>query len=135
MARVHGKNSDFVFNSVPLEGELNKIDLSFDVPAADITSFGDAWQNAVAGKPMAKVDASGSWDPAGGQGDATIYAALGGPALTWDFEPDGTTGYNGYAVVTSYKISSAVNAAVTYSVAMQHNGTAAAADGAAPNRA
>ena len=122
-------------SSVALEDELSTATLNFDVPAAEITAFTDVYQNVVAGKPSAKLDVAGSWDPASSQGDATIFAALGGVALTWDFEPDGTTGYNGYAVVNSYSITASVTDAVKYTAAFQHNGTAAAKDGAAPTRA
>lgn len=135
MARTHGKNADLVFDGVPIEDEVNSVTLNFAVPEAEITSFADPWQNALAGKPTATLDAEGSWDPAAAQGDATIFAALGTAAKTWDFEPDGTTGYNGYAIVTAYRIVAAINDAIKYSVSMKHNGTAAAADGAAPTRA
>ena len=134
MARAISE-ADFVFNSVALEDELNDITLTFDVPPADITAFGDAYQTALAGKPGATMQAAGFWDPAASQGDATIFAALGGAGLTWDFEPAGGTGYNGYAIVTSYSIKSAVNQAISYSAAFAHNGGSAAADGAAPTRA
>ena len=135
MARTHGKDADFVFNSVAIEDELNQITANFAVPEAEITAFADAWQNFLAGKPTVTLAMQGSWDPAASQGDATIFAALGGPALTWDFEPDGTTGYNGFAIVSSYSITAGVNGPITYQAAMRHNGTAAAADGAAPTRA
>lgn len=135
MARSHGKNVDLVFNAVALEDELNTVSLDFAIPEADITSFADAYQNVLAGKPKATLTIDGSLDPAAAQGDATIFAALGGAALTWDFEPDGTTGYNGFAIVTSYRITAGVNDAIKYSLALTHNGTAAAADGAAPTRA
>jgi len=137
MARIHGKDSDLVFNSVALEDELNTITLNFEVPEADITAFADAWQNFLAGKPTATLDIGGSWDGAASQGDATIFAALGGAAVTWDFEPGGgtTLGYNGYAFPTSYSITSGVNGPVTYAASMRHNGGSAAADGAAPTRA
>ena len=135
MARVHGKDADFVFNAVAIEDELNRAALNFTVPEAEITAFTDAYGNFLAGKPALTIDADGSWDPAAAQGDATIFAALGGAAVTWDFEPDGTTGYNGYGFPTSYTITAAVNAPVTCSFSLRHNGGAAAGDGAAPTRA
>ena len=135
MARIHGKDADLVFNSVPIEDELNTVTLHFEVPSAEITAFGDAWQNFLAGKPTATIDVAGSADLAAAQGDATIFAALGGAAVTWDFEPDGVVGYNGYAIVTSYSITSGINDAIKYTATFRHNGGAAAADGAAPTRA
>ena len=135
MARVHGKDVDAAFDSVQLEDELNSVTLTFDVPPADTTSFADAYQTALAGKPKATLGMDGSLDPAAGAGDITIFGELGEAAKAWDFEPDGTTGYNGFAIVTSYSITAPVTGAVTYSLALQHNGGAAAMDGLAPTRA
>ena len=134
MARVHGKDADISFDSVALEDELNSVTLNFTVPESEITSFSDAWQNFLAGKPSAQLDIQGSWDGAANQGDATIFGELGLEGEEWDFEPDGTTGYDGYAIVNSYSIVAAVNAPVSYSASFRHNGGAAAADGAAPTR-
>ena len=128
-------DADFVFNGVALEDELQSITATFSVPQAEITSFADTYQNVLAGKPAVALNMNGFWDPAASQGDATIFAALGGVALTWDFEPNGVLGYNGYATVESYSITSQVNAAITYTAAMRHNGGSAAADGLAPTRA
>lgn len=135
MARLHGKDADFTFNAVALEDELNNIGLTFDVPPAEITAFADAWQNFLAGKPTLSLDVSGTVDIAASQGDATIFAALGGAALAYDYEADGSTGYNGYGIVTRYQITHPVNGPVAYTATFRHNGASAAADGAAPNRA
>ena len=135
MARTHGKDSDFSFDSVALEDELSSVTLTFTVPETEITAFSDGWQNFLAGKPTATVSASGFWDPASSQGDATIFGELGLEGEEWDYEPDGSTGYNGFAIITGYSITSAVAAPITYSVDMSHNGGSAAADGAAPTRA
>ncbi len=126
---------DIAFDSVQLEDEINNASLDFTVPEADITSFADAWQNFLAGKPTAVMNASGSADLASGQGDATIFGELGLEAEEWDFEPDGTTGYNGFGIVTAYSIQCVVNAAITYNLSVRHNGGSAAGDGAAPTRA
>ena len=48
MARAHGKDADFSFDSVSLEDELSSVSLNFTVPEADITSFSDAYQNFLA---------------------------------------------------------------------------------------
>lgn len=135
MARVHGKDADLVYNAVNLDDELKSVTLNFEVPEVEITSFADAWQNFLAGKPTAQIEIEGSLDPAASQGDVTLFTELGLAAKTWDFEPDGTTGYNGYAILTRYSITAPVDGPVTYSATLRHNGTAAAADGAAPTRA
>ena len=135
MARTHGKDADFAFDSVAIEDELSSATLNFTVPEADITSFSDSWQNFLAGKPTAPLDVSGFADLASSQGDVTIFGELGLEGEEWDFEPDGTTGYNGFAIVTSYSITSTVGGPITYSASFRHNGGSAAADGAAPTRA
>jgi predicted secreted protein len=123
------------FDSVALEDELNSVTLNFSVPPADITSFADAWQNFLAGKPTLVIDVAGSWDPASSQGDATIFGELGLESEEYDVEPDGALGYNGFAIITNYTITASVNAAITYTASFLHNGGSAANDGAAPTRA
>ena len=86
MARTHGKDADFSFDSVALEDELSSATLNFT--AEEI-----------------------------------------------DFEPDGSTGYNGFAIVTSYSISSTVGGPITYSASFRHTGGSAANDANAPTRA
>ena len=137
MARTHGKNADVMFDDEAIEDELQSVSLNFSVPEADITAFADAWQNFLAGKPTLTIDGSGYWDPASSQGDATLFAALGGVALVYNVEPDGTTGYDGFGILTSYTITAAVNAPITYDYSQRHNagGAGAAADGSAPRRA
>lgn len=134
MARVMSE-TDFVYAGVAIEDEVNSVEMAVSVPESDITAFADTWQNFLAGKPTATISAEGSWDPASSQGDDTIFNDLGGPAQTWDFEPDGATGYNGYAIITGYTVRSQVNQAVAYSLALRHNGASAAADGGAAVRA
>ena len=135
MARTHGKDADVSFDSVALEDELQSVSLNFTVPPAEITAFADAWQNFLPGKPTLSIDMSGYWDPASSQGDATIFGELGLEGEEYDVEPDGTTGYNGFGIITSYTITAAVNAPITYDANILHNGGSAANDGAAPTRA
>jgi predicted secreted protein len=135
MARTHGKDADFAFDSVQIEDELNSISLNFTVPEADITAFSDSWQNFLAGKPTATVDVSGFADLAASQGDVTIFGELGLQAEEYDFEPDGTTGYNGFGIVTSYSIASTIGGPITYSASFRHAGGTGANDGYGPTRA
>ena len=57
--------------------------------------------------------------------------------MVYNVEPDGTTGYDGFGIITSYTVAGAVNAAITYDYSQLHNGggAGAAADGSAPRRA
>lgn len=114
---------------------MSQWNLDFDVEESEITAFADAWKNFLSGKPSLTISVQGALDQAASQGDATIFAALTSAALAWDAEFDGATGYNGYGFPTKYSISVPVNGHVTYSATIRHNGTSAAADGGAPNRA
>lgn len=134
MARKHGKDADFSFDTVDLEDELNQVSARWTVPPAEITSFTDAYGNFLPGKPSLVYDVSGFADLEAGAGDVTIFDELGLEAEEIDFEPDGTIGYNGFAFVTSYEITASVSGPITYSASFQHNGGSAAADGAAPTR-
>ena len=125
---------DIAFDSVALEDEVSTASLNFTVPESDITSFSDSWQNFLAGKPTATLTFSGSADLASGQGDITIFGELGLEAEEYDFEPDGTTGYNGFGIITSYTVTCNVNEAIKYDCTLRHAGGSAANDGNAPTR-
>ena len=135
MARIHGRDTDVAFDSVQMEDWVDNVTLNFTVPEADITAFSDAYQNALAGKPGATLDLSGSFDAAALGPDATIFGELGEAAKAYDFEPGGGVGYDGFAIVTGYSITASVGDAVKFSASLKHNGKSAAADGLAPTRA
>ena len=137
MARTHGKDSNFSFNGVAIEDELNSITMNATVAEADLTAFGDAYQNFVAGKKSVTFDIAGSLDMAATQGDATIFDHLtltSGPK-TLVFDPDGagpdtnspeytctSSGLTG-AICSSYSISLPVGGAATYSATFQCSGS------------
>ena len=137
MARTHGKDSNFSFNGVAIEDELNSITMSASVAESDVTAFNDAYQNFLAGKKNVTFDIAGSLDMAASQGDATIFDHLtttSGPK-TLVFDPDGagpdtnspeytctSSGLTG-AMVTSYSITLPVGDAATYSATFQCSGS------------
>ena len=134
MARVHGKNVDYKYNTVDIEDELSSISISFTVPDAEITSFADAWGNFVAGKKNTKVDMSGTLDMAAGKGEATLFASFGGGPVATVLEFTGSaagantpayetasSGLTG-ALLESLNISLPVGGAATYSATLQHSG-------------
>ena len=137
MARTHGKDSNFSFNGVAIEDELNSLTMNATVAEADLTAFGDAYQNFVAGKKSVTFDIAGSLDMAATQGDATIFDHLtltSGPK-TLVFDPDGagpdtnspeytctSSGLTG-AICSSYSISLPVGGAATYSATFQCSGS------------
>jgi len=137
MARTHGKDSNFSFNGVSIEDELNSVTMSASVGESDVTAFADVYQNFLAGKKNVTFDIAGSLDMAASQGDATIFDHLtttSGPK-TLVFDPDGagpdsnspeytctSSGLTG-ALVTSYSITLPVGGAATYSATFQCSGS------------
>ena len=138
MARTHGKDSNFSFNGVAIEDELNSVTMNASVGESDVTSFSDTYQNFLAGKKDVTFDVAGSLDMTfSGQGDATIFDHLtltSGPK-TLVFDPDGagpdtnspeytctSSGLTG-AICSSYSISLPVGDAATYSATFQCSGS------------
>ena len=137
MARTHGKDSNFSFNGVAIEDELNSVTMNASVAESDVTAFADVYQNFLAGKKNITFDIAGSLDMAASQGDATIFDHLhniSGPK-TVVFDPDGagpdtnspeytctSSGLTG-ALVTSYSITLPVGGAATYSATFQASGS------------
>ena len=137
MARTHGKDSNFSFNGVAFEDELNSVTMSASVGESDVTAFSDAYQNFLAGKKDVSFDIAGTLDMAASQGDATIFDHLhttSGPK-TLVFDPDGagpdtnspeytctSSGLTG-AICSSYSISLPVGGAATYSATFQCSGS------------
>jgi hypothetical protein len=138
MARTHGKDSNFSFNGVAIEDELNTITMNATVAETDVTAFNDVYQNFLAGKKGVTFDVSGSADmDFASDGDATIFDHLtltSGPK-TLVFDPDGagpdtnspeytctSSGLTG-AICSSYTITLPVGGAATYSATFQCSGS------------
>ena len=137
MARTHGKDSNFSFNGVAIEDDLNSITMTASVAEADITAFGDVNQNFLAGKKDISFDVTGAVDmDFASDGDATIFdhiALTSGPK-TLIYDPDGagpdtnspeytctSSGLTG-AMVSSYTINLPVGEAATYTATFQCSG-------------
>ncbi len=79
MARVMGDEVNFSFNAVAMEGELNSVDVNFEVPTPDITSFNDAWQNRLASsKKNTTIELRGFMNQTASQMERELLAAMGG---------------------------------------------------------
>jgi hypothetical protein len=138
MARTHGKDSNFSFNGVAIEDELNSVTMNATVAEAEVTSFNDSYGNFFAGKKSVSFDVSGLLDmDFASDGDATIFdhiSLMSGPK-TLIFDPDGagpdtnspeytctSSGLTG-AICASYTISLPVGDAASYSASFQCSGS------------
>ena len=138
MARTHGKDSNFSFNGVAIEDELNSVTMNATVAEAETTSFADSYGTYVAGKKNVTFDIAGSLDPSfSGSGAVTIFdhlALISGPK-TLIFDPDGSgpdtnspeytcsaSGLTG-AICSSYSISLPVGGTATYTATFQCSGS------------
>jgi len=137
MARVHGQATNLSFNGVAIEDELNSVTMNATVAEADITAFGDAYQNFLAGKKNISFDVSGSLDmDFASDGDATIFdhiSLISGPK-TLVFDPDGagpdtnspeytctSSGLTG-AICSNYTLSLDVGGVASYTASFQCSG-------------
>jgi hypothetical protein len=138
MARTHGKDSNFSFNGVAIEDELNSVTMNATVAESDITAFNDTYQNFLAGKKSVSFDVAGFLDmDFASDGDATIFdhISLMSGAKTLVFDPDGAgpdtnspeytctaSGLTG-AICSSYTINLPVGDAASYSASFQCSGS------------
>lgn len=133
MARIHGEAANFTLNSVAIEDELNSIDHEVHRNIGEVTAFADVAETFVGGKYGWSQEIAGSADFAAAQGDATIFGLVASAAVPVLYDPvgGGTAGdvnnpvYGGNVLLENYKISSKVNAPVTYSASLRGTGTLA----------
>lgn len=128
MARIPGNDTNFSFDSVAIEDELNSIEMTVDNNLPEVTAFGDTAAEFVEGLYNASLTGGGAADFLASQGDATIFGQIGSGEAAFDLDPTGTAvdashpHYTGNALVKSYRISCEVGGAVTYGVDLQVNG-------------
>lgn len=135
MSRTHAKDLNFSFNAVALEGELETVDQSSNVPEAEITAFADLWQNFLAGNKVNHVtEIAGSYDPEDGAGFDALFASIGGGKVSTIFDPTGAgpgsddpqyqstaSGLTG-AEVSRLSLSLPVGGKAAYGATIQHSG-------------
>ena len=133
-SRVHGKNSDFSFNGVAIEGELDSIAQTITAPPAEITSFTDVYQNFVAGKKGTTYELAGTVNMAAAGADVTLFGQIGAGRVSTIFDPTGNgpaadapeyqvtaSGLTG-TLVKSYRISLPVGGKAALSATLQVSG-------------
>jgi hypothetical protein len=77
MARTHGKDTNFSFNGVAIEDELNSVTMNAAVSESEITAFSDSYGNFLPGKKNVSFDVAGLVDmDFASDGDATIFDIL-----------------------------------------------------------
>ena len=138
MARIHGKASQYSYNALALQDELESVSQTISVAEANITSFTDTYANPLAGKKDVKTEISGSADVddlVTLQGWKTLFAGMGAGPKSTVFDPVGTgpganapeyqctlSGLTG-ALVANLKLSLPVGGAAKYTATIQHSGS------------
>ena len=128
MARIPAKDANFLINAVQIRDELNSIELAIDVDVPEITAFADAAKSFVEGKYGWEFSVNGSADLAASQGDATIFALLGGGAVAAVHSPSGQAEgvddpeYGGNVFLSSYRLRSGVDQPVQYDAGFRGTG-------------
>lgn len=119
MAEVHGLNADLTLDGTTFDTYTTTTTLNFTQDTADVSAYGDADKQYIAGMEDATISTSGNWDSTQ---DAASYAMLDGATVATAVQPDGTVDYSQNAFCTGYSISMPANGAVTYSHSFQRSG-------------
>lgn len=130
MAFVHGKNTVFSIQDSAntlrnISAFLNSVSFSQEAGTAEVTTFGKASKDYLAGLKDATISIEGSWDSVV---DGYLNGILGFATLrTFEYGPEGsTTGkikYSGSGILTSYEPDSPLDDAATFSSEFQISGT------------
>ena len=127
MAFVHGKTAVFKIDNSggslqDISAYCDNVDFPLTSDTAEVTTFGDASKEYIAGLRDATVSISGSWDATA---DA-ILAGIVGVAGTFEYGPAGGAGgavkFTGEAICTSYNVSAPVGDKVSFSAEFQCTG-------------
>ena len=135
MAKLAAKNANFTLNSVAIEDEITSITRNINQEVIDVEGLSATGPEKVIGNYQWDIALQGNADFAASQGDATIYALIGGAnsGVTSGFDPTGNTAaandpnYDGNVVLASYSITAAVGAAITYSASLTGAGASSRA--------
>lgn len=129
MSKVAGKKAKFSFSGVALEDEINTVGMTVNQNLPEVTALSDPGNQHVEGLTNSTFDVSGAADFAAGQGDATIFSAIGTGKKPVVFNPTGVAPananaphYKGDVLVSSYSITADVAGHVGYSASFQVSG-------------
>ena len=134
MVRVHGKDANFSFNAINLEGEVNSITLTFDVGEADATAFLDVNQVPIAGMKTAQLEIAGTVDPSSAKSVDTLFDAIGGGPVSTVYDLTGAgpgandpeyqctaSGLTG-SLVSQFRVNYSVGDAARFSATIMNSG-------------
>ena len=128
MSRRSGKNANFSFDGLAIEGELNSIAQNIDNTLTEVTAFADSGAEFVEGLMNVKHSLAGACDFDVNKGDNKLFGVIGYGERAYIFQPTGNTdgvndpNYKGNALVSSYSITAEVGGATTYTADIQTNG-------------
>ena len=116
---MHGLNADLTLDGTTFDTYTTTTTLNFSQDTSDVSAYGDADKEYIAGMEDATLSTSGNWDSTQ---DAASYAMLDGASVATAFQPDGTIDYSQNAICTQYSITAPASGAVTYSHSLQRTG-------------
>lgn len=128
MAFVHGKDSVFTINAVPLTAFLDSAALSNSVDMAESSTMGVEAKTYVSGLSDSTISISGKYDSTAVSGpDVVLNGLVGGDAaVAFEFGPEGgTTGkvkYGGNCFLTAYNVSAPIGDVVAFTAEFQTTG-------------
>lgn len=124
MAKGHSKSAVFKLAGADLTS-ITGVTLAVDGQTADVTTLNSDWKSYVRGQSDATLSVEGIYDDP--EIGTVIIGRAVGTAVAWAYYPQGTVGGKAYmsgtAFVTTHDIPAAMDAAVTYSFALQNTGT------------
>jgi hypothetical protein len=129
VAFKHGKAAQVFIGTNEISTYLDSADKSTDVDMADVTTFGQNWKRALAGLIGSTLSLSGKYDGTATTGPAAIFETCIANGTAWavKYFPGGSASgqrqHSFSAFVTNYSENSAVADAVTFSAALQADGT------------
>lgn len=118
-----GKSAVFKIGANTIQG-LNDGSISVNGESIDVTTFASGgWITRIAGLKSAEISLSGFLETGDTNGQTAIRTALiNGTSVTCSALMDGTAGWTGSFLVTSFEVSAAVDGEVGVSISLESTG-------------
>ncbi len=118
-----GKNARVKIGANVVQG-LNDAQFSASGETLDVTVFeSDGWKEKIQGLKEFGLSTSGFYEPDDTNGQVAIRTAwMNGTTVTTDYLVDGTVGFRGDYLVSSFEVGSSASGEVTVSIELESTG-------------